>query len=58
MQSKFEVIPNTSYDRGGYFVVFPASAGKHWLAVLDMKPSRCSGLGRQPRAIWKDGGVV
>lgn len=30
MQRKFEVGLNTTDDRGGYFVVFPTSAGKHW----------------------------
>jgi hypothetical protein len=30
MQGKFKVVPNTADDRGGYLVVFPASAGKFW----------------------------
>ena len=30
MQGKFEVIPNITDDRGGYFVVFPTASDKHW----------------------------
>jgi hypothetical protein len=33
MQSKFKVVPNRTDDRGGFFVVFPASSGKHWWQV-------------------------
>jgi hypothetical protein len=30
MQHAFEVVSNTTDDRGGYFVVFPTSGGKYW----------------------------
>jgi hypothetical protein len=30
MQRRFTVVPNTTDDRGGYFVVFPASPPRRW----------------------------